>query len=97
MNLFKLEVVKKERQLAFLTQREISCIRQAFQAFFLTSTGLQKSIRYGSFLVWSGKLAKSRARTRLEELDCVELVVVVNWDDDIDNAVVAVNTDTGLD
>ncbi len=59
--------------------------------------GSQKSIRYGSFLVWSGRLAKSRARTRLEELDCIELVVVVDWDDDIDNAIVAVDTDAGLD
>ncbi len=48
-------------------------------------------------MVWSGRLAKSRARTRLEKLDCVELVVVVDWDDDIEDAVVAVNTDTGLD
>ncbi len=62
-----------------------------------TSTGLQKLIKYGSFLVWSGRLAKSRARTRLEELDCVELVVMVDWDNDINNAVIAVNTDAGLD
>jgi hypothetical protein len=48
-------------------------------------------------LVWSGRLAKSRARTRLEELDCVELVVMVDWDNNIDNAVVAVDMDTGLD
>ena len=47
--------------------------------------------------MWSGRLAKSRARTRLEELDCVELVVVVDWDDDIYDAVIAVNTDAGLD
>ncbi len=47
--------------------------------------------------MWSGRLAKSRARTRLEELDCVELVVMVDWDDDIDNADVAVDTDAGLD
>jgi hypothetical protein len=59
--------------------------------------GLQKSIRYGSFLVWSGRLAKSRACTRLEELDCVELVVVVDWDNNIDDAVIAVDTDAGLD
>ncbi len=48
-------------------------------------------------MVWSGRLAKSRARTRLEELDYVELVVVVNWDGNIEDTVVAVNTDTGLD
>ncbi len=40
---------------------------------------------------------KSKARTRLEESDCVELVVVVNWGDNIDDAVVAVDTDAGLD
>ncbi len=68
-----------------------------FRHLLLTSTGWQKSIRYGSFLVWSSRLAKSKARTRLEESDCVELVVMVNWDEDINNAVVAVNTDTGLD
>ncbi len=62
-----------------------------------TSMGLQKSIRYGSFLVWSGRFAKSRARTRLEESNCIELVVVVDWDEDIDGAIVAVNTDAGLD
>jgi hypothetical protein len=55
--------------------------------------GLQKSVRYSSFLVWSGSLAKSRARTTLEELNCIELVVMVNWDDDIDNAIVAVDMD----
>jgi hypothetical protein len=50
-------------------------------------------------MVWSGRLAKSRACTRLEESDCVELVVVVDvdWDNNIDNAVVAVGIDTGLD
>ncbi len=66
----------------------------------LTSTGLQKSMRYGSFLVWTSRLPKSRARARLDKLDCFKLVVVVNWDDEIDNAVVAVDavkTDTGLD
>jgi hypothetical protein len=48
---------------------------------------------------WSGRLAQSRARTRLEELNCVELVktVAVDWDDEINDAVVAVNTDAGLD
>ncbi len=59
--------------------------------------GSQKSIRCGSFLVWSGRFAKSRSRTRLEELDCVEHVVMVDWDKDINNAVVAVNMDAGLD
>jgi hypothetical protein len=33
----------------------------------------------------------------LEESDCVELVVVVDWDDNIDNAVVVVDMDAGLD
>ncbi len=59
--------------------------------------GLQNSIRYDSFLVWSGRLAKSRAHTRFEESDCVELMVVVDWDDDINEAVIAVDTDAGLD
>ncbi len=48
-------------------------------------------------MVWPGRLAKSRAPTRLEESDCFELVVVVDWDDDIDDAIVAVDTDAGLD
>ncbi len=47
--------------------------------------------------MWSSRLAKSRAHARLEEPDCVELVVMVDWDNDVDNAVVAVDTDTGLD
>jgi hypothetical protein len=36
---------------------------------------------------------------RLEESNCVELVkmVVVNWDDEIDDTIVAVDTDAGLD
>ncbi len=59
--------------------------------------GSKKSIRCGSFLMWSGRLATSRERTRLEESDCIELVVVVNWDEDILDAVVAVDTDAGLD
>jgi hypothetical protein len=67
-----------------------------FRHLLLKSTGLQKSIRYGSFLVWSGRLAKSRARTRLEESDCVELLVMVDWDDNIDDAIIAVDTDAGL-
>ncbi len=57
-------------------------------------------MRYGSFLKWTGRLPKSRGCTRLAELDCFELVVVVDWDDKIDDAVVAVNaveTDAGLD
>ncbi len=57
-------------------------------------------MRYGSFLAWTGRLPKSRARARLEELDCFEIVVVVNWDDKIDDAVVAVDaveTDAGFD
>ncbi len=57
-------------------------------------------MRYGSFLAWTGRLPKSRARTRLDELDCFELVVVVDWDGKIDDTVVAVNavkTDAGLD
>jgi hypothetical protein len=49
------------------------------------------SMRYGSFLAWTGRLPKSRACARLDELDCFELVVVVEWDDKIDDAVVAVN------
>ncbi len=50
-------------------------------------------------MCWSGRLVKSRACTRLEESNCVELVktVVVNWDDKINNAIIAVNTDAGLD
>ncbi len=66
----------------------------------MTPTGLQKSMRYGSFLAWTGRLPKSRARARLDELDCFELVVLVNWDNEIDDAVVsvdAVTTDAGLD
>jgi hypothetical protein len=57
-------------------------------------------MRYGSFLAWTGRLPKSREHARLDELDCFELVVMVDWDDKIDNAVVAVNAvemDTGLD
>ncbi len=53
--------------------------------------GLQKSIRYGSFLVWTGRLLKSRAHARLDDLICFELVVVVDWDNKINDAVVAVN------
>jgi hypothetical protein len=43
-------------------------------------------------MCWSGRLAKSRARTRLEESNCVEHVktVAVDWDDEINDAVVAV-------
>jgi hypothetical protein len=62
--------------------------------------GLQKSMRYGSFLAWTGRLPKSRAHTRLDELDCFELVIVVEWDNKIDNAIVtvdAVETNAGLD
>ncbi len=47
--------------------------------------------------MWSSGLAKSRARTRLEESDCVEHVVVVDWDDGINDAVVAVDTGARLD
>ncbi len=50
--------------------------------------------------MWTGRLPKSRARARLDELDCFELVVVVNWNDEIDDAIVAVDavkTDAGLD
>ncbi len=57
-------------------------------------------MRYGSFLVWTGRLPKSRAHARLDELDCFELVVVVDWDDETVDAIVAVNaveTDAGLD
>jgi hypothetical protein len=48
---------------------------------------------------WSVRLAKSRVRTRLEELICVELVktVAVDWDNEIDDLVIAVDTDAGLD
>jgi hypothetical protein len=42
-------------------------------------------------LAWIGRLPKSRAHARLDELDCFELVVVVDWDYKIDNAVVAIN------
>ncbi len=43
-------------------------------------------------MCWSGRLAKSRARIRLEESNFVEHVktVAVDWDDEIDDAVVAV-------
>ncbi len=57
-------------------------------------------MRYSSFLAWTGRLPKSRARVRLDKLDCFELVVVVDWDGKIDNAVVAVDAvkmDAGLD
>ncbi len=57
-------------------------------------------MRYGSFLAWTGRLPKSRACARLDELDCFELVVMVDWDDEIHDAVVAVDavkTDAGLD
>ncbi len=57
-------------------------------------------MRYGFFLAWTGRLPKSRAGVRLDKLDCFELEVVVDWDDEIDDAVVAVNaveTDAGLD
>jgi hypothetical protein len=37
------------------------------------------------------------AHTRLEESDYIELVVIVDWDDDINDAIVAVDTDAGLD
>ena len=80
-----------------MTEREILASDRYFRHSLSTSMGLQKSIRYGSFLVWSGRLAKSRARTRLEELDCVELVVVVDWEDNINNTNVTVDTDAGLD
>jgi hypothetical protein len=33
----------------------------------------------------------------LEELDSVGLVVVVDWDDKNDDAIIAVDTDAGLD
>ncbi len=42
-------------------------------------------------MAWTGRLPKSRAHARLDELDCFELVVVVNWDDKIDDAVIAVD------
>ncbi len=48
-------------------------------------------MRYGSFLVWTGRLPKSRACARFDELDCFELVVVVDWDDEIDDTAVAVD------
>ncbi len=51
-------------------------------------------------MAWTGRLPKSRARARLGELDCFELVVMVDWDDEIDDAVIAVNAvkrDAGLD
>ena len=57
-------------------------------------------MRYGSFLAWTGRLPKSIARARSDELDCFELVVVVDWDDKIDDAIIAVDaaeTDAGLD
>ncbi len=55
---------------------------------------------YGSFLAWTGRLPKSRARKRLDELDCFEQVVVVDWDNKINDAIIAVDAvkiDTGLD
>ncbi len=62
--------------------------------------GLQKSLRDCSFLAWTSRLLKARAHARLDKLDCFELVVVVDWDDEIDDPVVAVNAvekDAGLD
>ncbi len=100
LNIFKLEVAQKERQLAFLAKGDISHIRQVFQAFALNIYGIAKVNEVRLCLVcWSSRLAKSRARTRLEESNCVELVkmVAVNWDNEIDNAVIAVDTDAGLD
>ncbi len=66
----------------------------------LTSKRLQKVMRYGSFLAAIGRLPKLRARARLDELDCFAVVVVVDWDDKINNAIVAVDTvktNSGLD
>ncbi len=57
-------------------------------------------MRCSSFLAWTGRLPKSRARERLDELDCFELVVVVDWDNKINDAIVAVDaveTDAGID
>ncbi len=51
-------------------------------------------------MAWTGRLPKSRACARLDKLDCFELVVVVDWDNKIDDAIVAVNavkTDAGLE
>jgi hypothetical protein len=42
LNIFKLEVVQKEDQLVFLTKREISGIRQVFQAFALDINRITK-------------------------------------------------------
>ncbi len=51
-------------------------------------------------MAWTSRLPKSRAHARLDELDCFELVVVVDSDDKIDDAVVtvdAVKMDARLD
>ncbi len=51
-------------------------------------------------MAWTGRLPKSRACARLDKLDCFELVVVVDWEDKINNAVIAVDaveTDAELD
>ncbi len=42
-------------------------------------------------MAWTGRLPKSRVRARLDKLDCFELVVVVDWDNEIDDAVIAVD------
>jgi hypothetical protein len=42
-------------------------------------------------LAWTSRLPKSRAHVRLDELDYFELVVVVDWDNKIDDAVIAVD------
>ncbi len=51
-------------------------------------------------MAWTSRLPKSRVQARLDELDCFELVVVVDWDNKIDDALIAadaVETDAGLD
>ncbi len=83
--------------MAFLTKREIFCFRQLFQAFALNINGIAKVNKVRFSLVWSSRLAKTRACTRLEELDCIELVVMVDWDDNINDAVVAIDINAGLD
>jgi hypothetical protein len=55
LNIFKFEVVQKERQLAFLAKGDISCIRQVFQAFALDIYGIAKVNELRLFLgvlVW---------------------------------------------
>ncbi len=98
--MFNLEVVKKEGQLAFLTKREITCIRQVLKAFALDINRIAKVNEVWFFLGMDRQVTKVKSAHEIGWLDCFELVVVVDWDDKINDAVVAVDavkTDAGLD